>query len=136
MRYFKYHHTFKYETADAFTRSTAIEGFDIHTGYIHLYPSGLLSIRNGYKLDGPSGPTFDTPNSMDAALVHDALYQLMRMDLLPVANRKRADRLLKKMCIENGMSKARANLWYIGVRFRGASAKPGSQSRQHEVIIT
>lgn len=71
----------------------------------------LLTIRAGYMWDGPSGPTIDTKNFMRGALIHDALYQLIREDYLKMNDRKQADKILRKVCLEDGMSRIRA--WYI-----------------------
>ena len=93
--------------------------------------NGYLTIRQGYAWDGPSGPTFDTKNFMRGSLVHDALYQLMRRGYLNIdTNRNRADRLLKHICKEDGMSSLRAWWVYQGVHAFGKSAasKPRKQS--------
>jgi hypothetical protein len=60
-------------------------------------------ISKGYAWDGPSGPTIDTGNFMRGSLIHDALYQLMRTGNLPTSFRERADLLLRKTCIDDGM---------------------------------
>ncbi|MEE8308040.1 MAG: hypothetical protein V3R81_12295, partial [Gammaproteobacteria bacterium] len=54
-----------------------IEG--INTQYIKLTVHGWLTIKKGYCWDGCSGPTYDDSTNQRAGLVHDALYQLMRM---------------------------------------------------------
>jgi hypothetical protein len=101
----------------------------IDTNYIVLSPKGELTIQKGYAWDGPSGPTFDTLNFMRASLVHDALYQLMRNNHLDKdEHRDDADRLLQKMCKEDGMMAIRAWWVYMGVRFGGdASADPANK---------
>ena len=85
---------------------------DIYTKYINLTTEGLLFIKLGYAWDGASGPTFDTPSSMRGSLVHDALYQLMRLGVLDYkVHRKRADEILREICLEDGMCSFRA--WYV-----------------------
>jgi len=80
----------------------------------------LLWISAGYSWDGPSGPTIDTPNFMRGSLVHDALYQLIRERLIPVAFKDEADQVLRKICLQDGMSALRAWIVYQGVkRFAG-----------------
>ena len=49
----------------------------IVTDYINLSIKGLLKINEGYSWNGATGIP-DTKANMLAALVHDALYQLMR----------------------------------------------------------
>lgn len=70
-----------------------------------------LTIYKGYAWDGPSGPTWDSKTFMQASLVHDALYQLMRRELLGREWRKYADDLMRQMCLEDGMWKVRA--WWV-----------------------
>ncbi|WP_206076940.1 hypothetical protein [Massilia horti] len=92
-------------------------------GYLSLDPNGLLTIKRGYAWDGPSGPTFDTPNFMRGSLVHDALYQIMREKKLDrEIHRAGADELLRKICLEDGMSWLRASWVHLGVRLFGEPA--------------
>jgi len=66
---------------------------------------------------------------MRGSLVHDALYQLMREDLLDNdTTREPADRLLQSMCREDGMSAIRAWWVYHGLRIGGnPAANPDNQ---------
>lgn len=59
---------------------------------------------------------------MRGSLVHDAFYQLMRKKLIPLEKREYADWLLREICIEDGMSKTRADWFYLGVDLFGASS--------------
>ncbi|MBN1555609.1 MAG: DUF1353 domain-containing protein [Phycisphaerae bacterium] len=94
-------------------------------GFLAITSAGELTIRKGYSWDGPSGPTLDTKNFMRGSLVHDALYQLMREEILPQSARKRADEILRDICRECGMSKFRAWYVYQAVRlFAAYYAKP------------
>lgn len=94
----------------------------VDTGLLAITSDGVLTIRKGYSWDGPSGPTIDTKNFMQGSLVHDALYQLMREEILPQSARKKADEILREICRKDGMSKVRAWYVYNGVRIGGASA--------------
>ena len=94
----------------------------IQVDYLVLKSGGLLQLDKGYVSDGPSGPTIDTKNSIRGAFVHDALYRLMRRGLLDLSYRKYADELLYSLLIEDGMSKARAGLWYNTLRLVGESS--------------
>lgn len=99
----------------------------IDSEYICLNGS-LLVIKKGYAWDGPSGPTIDTKSFMRGSLVHDALYQLMRDGYLDGSYRKVADKILKYMCINDGMSILCAELVYIAVRlFARFAADPASK---------
>lgn len=95
--------------------------------YVALSEEGKITIRNGYAWDGPSGPTIDTLNFMRGSLVHDALYQLMREGELDADEWKdQADRLLQRMCMDDGMSSLRAWGVYQGVRVFGRPATDSS----------
>lgn len=101
-------------------------GTPIVTEYIQLDADGVLSIKEGYAWDGPSGPTIDTSNFMRGSLIHDALYQLMREGKLDHNTwREAADRELQRACKEDGMSPFRSWYVYHGVRLFGdPSADP------------
>ncbi len=127
-------HGFKYQLVKEFAYKTQITGHDITTDYIRLDKSGVLKIKKGYCWDGPSGPTRDTPSSMRASLVHDALYQLIRMGKLGVSDRVAADQALYTLCLVDGMWRWRAWLWYRAVRkVAGWAAEPGTQ--KDEIFI-
>lgn len=67
---------------------------------IKIYSNGILVISEGFEFDGPSGPTFDTPQNLLPSLVHDALYELLRAGKLPQKHRKHADELMQTMMLE------------------------------------
>ena len=119
---------YKYQLVEPYCLFIGITGFSIDTGYLKLSVEGWLEISKGYAWDGPSGPTIDTLDFMRSSLVHDALYQLIRLEKIPYHYKQYADLLLKKICLEDGMSTFRANYVYQSVRyFGGASAKPGTE---------
>lgn len=123
----KYREGYKYQLAEGYQVVVGIKppAF-ILTQWIRLDVDGMLSLREGYAWDGPSGPAIDTKDFMRGSLVHDALYQLMREKKLDGAEfRDDADRELRKICLEDGMSSLRAWWVYRGVRFGGGpSADP------------
>lgn len=94
-------------------------------GFLAIDATGKLTIRKGYSWDGPSGPAIDTRDFMRGSLIHDALYQLMRERVLPQSARKRADEILRDICIQDGMSEVRAWWVYNAVSLAAAgAAKP------------
>lgn len=98
--------------------------------YITLSTDGSMTMIDSYAWDGPSGPTIDTKNFMRGSLVHDALYQLMRLELLPLSYKEQADRLLRQMCREDGMSWIRAWWVYKAVAgFAGGAALPENKKK-------
>lgn len=125
----RYREGFKYQLAEDYVGRVSIYVANVaETGYIRLQPGGHILIRNGYAWDGPSGPTIDTPSAMRGSLVHDALYQLIRLEKLPKSARKQADKEYRRICVEDGMSKFRASLHFDALRlFGGGSATPNAE---------
>jgi hypothetical protein len=101
----------------------------ISTEFIELDAQGMLTIKRGYAWDGPSGPTFDTLTFMRGSLVHDALYQLMRgRHLDHNVYRATADRILQRICKQDGMWSVRAWWVYHAVRlFADPAADPADR---------
>ena len=126
-----YRKGYKYQLAEDFCFDTGIlQEKIIIIGFINLDPDGHLLIKAGYAWDGPSGPTLDTHSSMRGSLVHDALYQLLRLEALDKRFRAEADKLLYTVCIEDGMWKLRAKLWYRAVvRAATSAADPKNVKR-------
>ncbi|TPV94105.1 MAG: DUF1353 domain-containing protein [Myxococcales bacterium FL481] len=87
--------------------------------WVVLDREGALHFQMGYAWDGASGPAVDTKSWMRASLVHDGLYQLMRTGSLPQSYREPADRLMRQLCIEDGMPRVRAWWSYWAVRAAG-----------------
>jgi hypothetical protein len=123
-------HRYKYQLTDDYEIKIDIKlEKDIVFEYLSLSSEGLLWIKKHYAWDGPSGPTIDTRDFMRGSLVHDALYQMMRLRALDnVKYRKRADELLRDICREDGMWAFRAWYVYLAVRIGASgSAKPGTE---------
>ena len=94
----------------------------------------VLMIRQGYAWDGASGPTWDTQSFHRGPCVHDALYQLIRAELLSPEARGAADEIMLRLILEDvehrwegalygpvrATLRARARIWYRSVRV-GAS---------------
>jgi len=129
--YVLYKDGYKYQLQESYEVTVDIHPpEDIKCDYISLDTHGLLTIKKGYAWDGPSGPTVDTANFMRGSLVHDALYQLMRMKLLSDEfHRKAADKELKRICLEDGMSSIRAWWVYESVRQFGGPAASADNAK-------
>lgn len=123
---YKKRKTYKYNLHANESYDTKIKvGIAQTKGILTITKTGKLTIKKGYAWDGPSGPTFDTKNFMRGSLIHDALYQLMREQVIPQDMRIKADEILREICLEDGMSEIRAWWVYQAVRTGGASsAKP------------
>ena len=126
MIFYKKRRHYKYKLLEDYLHQTELRPAQpITTAFISLNTDGQLIIKKGYAWDGPSGFTIDTDNFMRGSLVHDALYQLMREKHLGQEHREYADKLLRDICSEAGMSKIRDWWVYQAIRLCGASsAKP------------
>ncbi len=125
-----YRSGYKYQLAKKYTQQINIKPRKaIVTPFIELTKAGQLTVVRGYAWDGPSGPVIDDHHNMRASLVHDALYQLMRHKHLNLGtHRQKADKLFEKMCIEDGVPKGIARVFYIGLRVGGRpSADPANR---------
>ena len=132
----KYQSGYKYQLVEFYKHQLPAEFIPkttFETPFLRLDTSALLTIRYGYAWDGPSGPTIDTKNFMRGSLVHDAIAQLMRMGLIPQSLRKESDKELRKVCLEDGMSKIRAWWVYKGVRLGGGPSS--SPKNKRKVLI-
>ena len=126
----KYRGGYEYQLAETYTVALPEIDAELNVGNNYLrVRGGELVVLEGYAWDGPSGPAIDTKNFMRGSLVHDALYQLIREFLLPIAHREIADRILRRLCLEDGMSRLRAWWVYHGVRLGGGPAADPSADR-------
>lgn len=121
---------FKYQLASDEMYMTGITGYSFDLRFIRMEPNGRLTVREGYIWNGASGPTFDTKSSMRGSLFHDALYECMRREVLPLTIKDKADRILHDICTEDGMIPIRADAWYDAVsKFAWNSAAPGTETK-------
>ena len=126
MAHIEYKKGYKYQLYTDYELEISIKpDADLDMEFIALTAQGKLTIKKGYAWDGPSGPAVDTDNFMRGSLVHDALYELMRYGKIDANTCKhRADQIMKELCIQDGMSRARAWWVYKGVDwFGGTSTK-------------
>ena len=123
---------FKYQISRDYKQRIDIIGHTVKDKFYELTPIGVLFIFTGYASDGPSGPTLDTDDFMRGAFVHDVLYEMIRKGQLPDTYRKYADKLLKEMCIQDGMPDFRADYVYFAVRaFGESSADPDNKRKEY-----
>ena len=118
MKYSEYKYKFKVE--ENFSIELPIKTPDFE----HPYASskdGILSIKRGYAWDGASGPIINTRDTLVASLVHDVLYQAMRLNLIKSSkeNRKIADKNFFEILKMNGVNSIRRKVWYFAVRLFG-----------------
>ena len=116
----KYKINYRYTLTEEYLHPTRIARYRIaQNDFIVLQTDGVLEIKEGYSWDGASGPAVDTTSIIRAALIHDALYQLIREGLLEKKHRKAADKILQQVSRQDGMSAIRAWWVYWAVRLFG-----------------
>ena len=118
MKYSEYKYKFKVEENFSIELPFKIPDFE------HPYASskdGILSVKKGYAWDGASGPIINTRDTLVASLVHDVLYQAMRLNLIKSSkeNRKIADKNFFEILKMNGVNSIRRKVWYFAVRLFG-----------------
>lgn len=122
---------YKYRTTEEKTYTTGWrlpKDVSSKVGFVHLSAKGTLTIKSGYAWDGASGPTLDTPSTMFASLVHDALYQLMREGVLDQGFRLLADEILGRIMLDSYRGKwtrwhaCRVHVWVWAVKKLAAYA--------------
>lgn len=121
MKIIRYTSGYKYQLEEFYQHPTGIKPIDGMPGnrFVGMTPDGMLTIAAGYAWDGASGPAIDTHTIMRASLVHDALYQLIKIGALRIEDRAAADRLLREICLQDGMLPIRAAWVYAAVRLFG-----------------
>jgi len=118
-----YRKGYKYQLAkDEHFQTTFRPEYPIITSRIKLYPSGKLIVRESYAYDGPSGPVIDRKTNMRGACGHDALYQLMRMRLMPRHFWREADYNFANWLEEDGAWKITIKVDLAGLKIAGGRA--------------
>jgi len=107
-----YKEGYKYQLAETYSVETYLRPY-IESGnkFVSIDTQGVLTIKEGYAWDGASGPAIDTNTFLRGSLVHDALYQLIGLGVLPPNQKQYADLMLKDIILEDGMSPLRA--WWV-----------------------
>ena len=130
----QYRKGYKYQlAADEVFLTKIFAGKDIDTQFISLSKDGTLIVKSGYAWDGPSGPTLDRKTNMRGSLAHDALYQLVRQELLAKSWRPRCDDYMQQCCIEDGMWKSWARLYRRELKkFAAFAADPKNAKKVYQ----
>ena len=126
MKYSEYKYKFKVEENFSIELPFKIPDF------VHSYASlkdGILSVKRGYAWDGASGPIINTRDTLVASLVHDVLYQAMRLNLIKSSkeNRQIADKNFFEILKMNGVNSIRRKVWYFAVRLFGKKSTKSLQ---------
>ena len=84
-----------------------------------------LTVKEGYRWDGVSGPTWDTDNTMRGGLIHDVLFQLMRGRVLAQNCFEWVNRLFRNILLEDDICMFRASYYFWAVQhFAHRYARP------------
>ncbi len=104
---------------------------EIFIDHMRMDMEGNTTIFAGYPWNGASGPTIDTLNSMRGSLVHDFIYELIRLGLIDPKYKEYADGLLHDICTEDGMYSWRADYWRWAVlNFGAGSCLPSAEPKE------
>lgn len=134
---FKRLYPVKYKTTshDLFFNTGLVLQTAIEHPAFSIEVDGWLTIHEGYSFDGASGPAIDTECFMRGAAAHDALYQAKQLDFpLPADWKEKADRLLVRLCREDGMGRLRAAWVYQAVK-RFGRGLPRDLNKYDETLI-
>ncbi len=127
---------YKYQLDRDYQIETAIKPEEeIDTQFICLATSGHMIVKSGYAWDGTSGFVLDTDENLRASLVHDAFYQLMRQKQLTPRKKYKdnVDKLFRRMCKEDNVLSAIAQLYYEGLKKLGnPSTDPKNSKKIHQ----
>lgn len=134
MKFVKYTDGYKFQLEETYQHPTGIIPVPGMPGnrFVGLSGDGMLTIAAGYAWDGASGPAINTLNFIRGSLVHDALYQLIRMGVITMDDRLRADQLLREIVLEDRMWGVRAWWVYHAVRIFGERYM---RARPEQVLI-
>ena len=119
---------YKYQLTETYTVEIGIKPDKaIVTDFISLSTDGFLRMFKGYAWDGVTCWR-DTKKLLRGSLVHDALYQLIRLKFLPEEARRQADEELKKIVCEDKTSIIFGKCMYHAVRLFGKKAATVSRT--------
>lgn len=119
----QYTNGYKYQIRNnvTFALPPEFDGIDIATDFITL-KDRILTVLRGYAYNGASGPTIDTRNSMRPTAFHDAMYQLMCLELLLREFKPLVDELFYELLRQENMAAPRAFVWKRSVEKLGTNA--------------
>lgn len=123
---------YKYQVNRDYHIKISIKPFkEVNLPFIKLDMEGNLTIVSGYSWDGASGPTYDSLNSIIGSLVHDVIYQLIRLDKIDYKYKEYGDKVLYTLCVEDGMFRLRASYWLWAVlHFGKPSCLPSAEPKE------
>lgn len=111
-----YRSGYKYVLHEEYYIPLPLRGYNAVSPYFQLNSYGDLFVNKGYAWDGASGPAIDTKDFMRASLIHDVLCQMISEKLLPEKEQPLVDRIMRDICIADGMPRIRAYWAWAAVR--------------------
>lgn len=133
MKYIELKPRYKYMLAENFSVLTGVKvAKPAATEYIRLDGNGKLTILANYCWDGASGGMHDDDTNMTPSLIHDAFYQLLRLQLIPYECKVKIDKLFVEMCKARGMNSFRAWYYHRGLQF---AAPRNPEKGDQEVVL-
>lgn len=113
-------HGYKYQILDTYEVGTQIYPTnDIICKYMSLSTNGILLIQNGYAWDGVTGLFYTPKKALIGSLIHDTLYQLIRLGYLHDTDRIECDKELERQCCQDGLHPVLCRVLYYIVRIFG-----------------
>jgi hypothetical protein len=117
----------KYRTVRKLTISTRVKppekiSLGADRGRVVLEPDGTMVIAKDFKWDGPSSITVDTPDWMEASLVHDVGYWAIREGALPMRYRRKYDKEMRRILKRDKMPFFRRFYSWAAVRIGGEAS--------------
>lgn len=110
---------YKYQLAEDETHVLPFDtGVYVDHDWIVIAGNVLIG-KKGYAWNGCSGPTWDDKTNYRGSLYHDMGYQLIGAGILPYEFKALFDAEFKRVCIEDGMWKFRAEYYFAGVSLFG-----------------
>jgi hypothetical protein len=115
---------YKYLVAERVTYAVPELGQACVTHRLFTLSEGMLVVEAGYAWNGPSGPTVDTPASINASLPHDVVYQCICTGLLAASYKPSGDAILHRLMREypakfQTWANIRARYYLWGVQLGG-----------------
>jgi len=114
MKYIKIEHDeYNYKTTEVYSIILNFSTTSTVTSDFYSLKDDKLVINTGYCWDGASGGMIDTTSNMEAALVHDVLYQMLRSNEIPQKWKEPSDNQFRQMQVDNA---SWWNKWWIIIR--------------------
>ena len=125
---------YRFQTCAEYQADTGIiPPTHIKTDWIELDIYGHLNLTKGYAWNGADFPAINDKTNIAASAEHDALYQLIRLGLLPMSYKELADRRLRLRMRKAGASVFRSTYYELSVMLGGGHAVDPSAEKQVKV---